>query len=363
MGGTKDVPCKFFFETRNCNQGYGERAAERGWLCAAEPRIVCTLELRSCHSATAIQRPVPAACRFSHDPASLARASGQPAYHPASVLVGGRPVAPPQPSGNVSQFPEAVNPWVLQAIPNLMIVREINARFGVQDSQGLAEGKFCPTHFETGVCPRPTSCQFFHGQRCDTCGRWCLDPADSDGVARHLQDCQRRSMQALSKASSRNVECSICMERVLEKDDPSQRQFGLLACNHPFCLSCIRDWRAQVFSGASVDDAVRTCPICRTPTHFVCPSPVWPDTPQLKEEIVGQYVQRLNNIDCKYYRFGEGECPFGTSCFYRHADRQGRLQDRVVRTVVGADGAAVVRPMKLSDYLATPHARAVLGAP
>lgn len=166
MGGTKDVPCKFFFETRNCNQGYGERAAERGWLCAAEPRIVCTLELRSCHSATAIQRPVPAACRFSHDPASLARASGQPAYHPASVLVGGRPVAPPQPSGNVSQFPEAVNPWVLQvragatprrrerawhcsfvrstraaaplpaqAIPNLMIVREINARFGVQDSQ------------------------------------------------------------------------------------------------------------------------------------------------------------------------------------------------------------------------------------
>lgn len=65
----------------------------------------------------------------------------------------------------------------------------------------------------------------------------------------------------------------------------------------------------------------------------------------------------------QYYRFGEGECPFGTSCFYRHADRQGRLQDRVVRTVVGADGAAVVRPMKLSDYLATPHARAVLGAP
>lgn len=68
---------------------------------------------------------------------------------------------------------------------------------------------------------------------------------------------------------------------------------------HLLCPRVTPHRPARVCSGASVDDAVRTCPICRTPTHFVCPSPVWPDTPQLKEEIVGQYVQRLNNIDCK----------------------------------------------------------------
>lgn len=32
--------------------------------------------------------------------------------------------------------------------------------------------------------------------------------------------------------------------------------------------------------------ALRTCPVCRTTTHFITPSTVWPDTAEEKERIV-----------------------------------------------------------------------------
>lgn len=32
--------------------------------------------------------------------------------------------------------------------------------------------------------------------------------------------------------------------------------------------------------------------------------------------------------DCAHFDFGDGTCPFGTSCFYRHAYRDGRLEVR-----------------------------------
>lgn len=38
--------------------------------------------------------------------------------------------------------------------------------------------------------------------------------------------------------------CSICMDVVVQKANPSERRFGILSsCNHIFCLSCIRKWR------------------------------------------------------------------------------------------------------------------------
>lgn len=57
------------------------------------------------------------------------------------------------------------------------------------------------------------------------------------------------------------------MERVLSKPNPSERRFGLMSCDHPFCLACIRGWRAN--GTADLETAVRTCPLCRTTTHFV----------------------------------------------------------------------------------------------
>lgn len=38
--------------------------------------------------------------------------------------------------------------------------------------------------------------------------------------------------------------CSICMEVVVQKANPSDRRFGILSsCCHTFCLACIRKWR------------------------------------------------------------------------------------------------------------------------
>ena len=36
------------------------------------------------------------------------------------------------------------------------------------------------------------------------------------------------------------------------------------------------------------------------------------------------YKSRLAGIDCRHFDNGHGRCPFGSSCFYRHADEQGR---------------------------------------
>lgn len=43
------------------------------------------------------------------------------------------------------------------------------------------------------------------------------------------------------------------MERVLEKSAAAERKFGLLSCEHAFCLGCIRGWRSHHEGGADTD--------------------------------------------------------------------------------------------------------------
>jgi E3 ubiquitin-protein ligase makorin len=35
-----------------------------------------------------------------------------------------------------------------------------------------------------------------------------------------------------------------CAAQVLGKAEMSARRFGLMACDHAFCLGCIRNWRS-----------------------------------------------------------------------------------------------------------------------
>jgi hypothetical protein len=37
------------------------------------------------------------------------------------------------------------------------------------------------------------------------------------------------------------------------------------------------------------------------------------------------YKSKLGSIDCRHFLQGSGNCPFGTSCFYRHAYPDGTL--------------------------------------
>jgi hypothetical protein len=72
--------------------------------------------------------------------------------------------------------------------------------------------------------------------------------------------------------------------------------------------------------------ALRTCPVCRQRTDFVTPSLVWPADGEEKAAILGAYRAKLGGIDCRYFDFGEGTCPFSTSCMYRHAYPNGQLE-------------------------------------
>ena len=45
-------------------------------------------------------------------------------------------------------------------------------------------------------------------------------------------------------AQLHQIQCGLCLSPVLQGVDP---RFGLLNCNHAFCLGCIRNWRATHF--------------------------------------------------------------------------------------------------------------------
>lgn len=58
--------------------------------------------------------------------------------------------------------------------------------------------------------------------------------------------------------------------------------------------------------------------------------------------------ERLSNT------FTRGECPFGTSCFYKHQYPDGSLDVRQVRTAVDADGHYdVLRQVRLDHFLSS----------
>ncbi|CAI7904454.1 unnamed protein product, partial [Closterium sp. NIES-54] len=103
----------------------------------------------------------------------------------------------------------------------------------------------------------------------------------------------------------------------------------------------------QQESGESVpldlDNAVRACPLCRVRSHFVTPSVVWFFSEEEKQAIIEGYKRKLKSTDCRYFNYGNGQCPFGTSCFYKEVK---------LRHLSSADGSAVIsRDIRLSDFL------------
>ncbi|ESW04611.1 hypothetical protein PHAVU_011G110100 [Phaseolus vulgaris] len=92
----------------------------------------------------------------------------------------------------------------------------------------------------------------------------------------------------------------------------------LSECHNPFCISCIRNWRSSNPTlGMDVNSTLRACPICRKLSYFVIPSVIWYSTTEEKQEIIDNYKAKLKSIDCKHSDFGDGNCPFGTSYFYK----------------------------------------------
>ncbi len=112
------------------------------------------------------------------------------------------------------------------------------------------------------------------------------------------------------------------------------RRFGILpSCNHCFCLTCLRKWRQERQFEHKI---VRACPECRQTSDYICPSRFWVETKEEKDKLFEDYRLALNKKECKYFKRGDGECPFGNKCFYRHVDSEGKE----VSTTVFLGGSA-----------------------
>jgi hypothetical protein len=69
---------------------------------------------------------------------------------------------------------------------------------------------------------------------------------------------------------------------------------------------------------------------------------VWYASPEEKDQILEGYKRKLKAIDCRHFNYGDGSCPFGTSCFYRHRFKDGREEEVVLRHLGTADGTVAI---------------------
>lgn len=146
-----------------------------------------------------------------------------------------------------------------------------------------------------GNCPRGGKCPHIHGDLCPLCGKHCLHPFRSEEREEHMKSCESKQKHLEALKRSQEIECSVCLERVLSKPTAAERKFGLLSeCDHPFCISCIRNWRSSNPTlGMDVNSTLRACPICRKLSYFVIPSVIWYTTSEEKQEIVDTYKAKL----------------------------------------------------------------------
>jgi len=236
---------------------------------------------------------------------------------------------------------------------------------GCEVSVSEAESQLCP-FWRVGECRYGAGCVYIHGETCDYCGQASLHPHNSEQRRKHVRECvtdMEKDMEtSFAVARSKEKTCGICMEVVLDKPKGEAR-FGILpACTHCFCLPCIRKWRqAKQFE----HKIIRACPECRQKSDYICPSRFWCETKEEKERLLTDYKAALNVKECKYFNKGEGECPFGNKCFYRHAGRDGREVDvgppkKPVRRANAEGNLTLVQRLLLYDFLEEREERLVL---
>lgn len=189
------------------------------------------------------------------------------------------------------------------------------------------DSSLCP-YYEASGCCMLDGCPYEHGELCELCGKFCLNPADPEQRRQHNAECIKQHELDMEHSfaiqRSKDKICGICLEVILEKPGREQR-FGILPnCNHIFCLECIRTWRkAKNFE----NKIKRGCPTCRVSSDFVCPSIVWVEGSDDKDKLIDDYKKACNTTHCKHFQQGSGKCPFGNKCFYKHALPTGQLVD------------------------------------
>ena len=247
-------------------------------------------------------------CRYEHVKASRSQSSAPSSSrshqllvpdaasltHPSRTVSNGfipatdvapEPSSPPQPL-----LPPSIPAWHQVSVDQDFLNNEI----GEPGTDGPADQAIC-SFAAAGSCPRGEKCPHIHGDLCPSCGKQCLHPFRPEEREEHLRTCQKMQKHIEALKHSQEIECSVCLDRVLSKPTAAERKFGLLSeCDHPFCISCIRNWRSSSpASGMDINTALRACPICRKLSYFVIPSVIWYSTKEEKQEIVDSYKAKL----------------------------------------------------------------------
>jgi hypothetical protein len=216
-----------------------------------------------------------------------------------------------------------------------------------------------------GKCRYGDYCRNIHGLQCPRCLLYVLHPTDMERNEEHIYQCFEREA-SMPMAELHQIKCGLCQQPVLQRIDP---RFGLLNCSHPYCLACIRSWRSAHFDANNEESC--SCPECDEITYFIVPSSTWIEDPVEKIKVIEQYKKKMSVIPCKYFDYGRGECPFGTSCFYEHrfdssAGGEGlspnnnnysypyyrqAAQPPPQHVIEHSERLAKVRESKLSDYI------------
>ncbi|XP_078165801.1 zinc finger (CCCH-type/C3HC4-type RING finger) family protein isoform X1 [Carex rostrata] len=321
---SKRVLCKFYMHGACLKGEYCEFSHDR----TDPPNNICTFYQRGVCS-------YGARCRYDH----VKPSRSQPITPPLPIQSNSRPSASYPSLSPPSSLSQVKPTWSTES----HILSEPTGSIPVNPE----EMPIC-SFAAAGLCPYGETCMQMHGDSCPVCGKLCLHPYRPEEREEHLRLCQRNNRRLEALRKSQDIECSVCLEKVLSKPTASERKFGLLSeCDHPFCVSCIRNWRSNSLhdSGIDVNQAVRACPICRRLSYYVIPSVLWYFSKEEKDEIMDSYKAKLKSIDCKYFDFGNGSCPFGTSCFYKHAYRDGSLEEIKLRHVDADEGSTVIVKM------------------
>lgn len=101
----------------------------------------------------------------------------------------------------------------------------------------------------------------------------------------------------------------------------------------------------------------------RCTSYYIIPSYSWITDKDKKEKISEDYKKNLKYgssqpqlthsraIHCKHFAFGEGQCPFGSSCFYEHVYPDGTRQEYEIRKIkTSEDELRILGQVKLSDF-------------
>lgn len=216
------------------------------------------------------------------------------------------------------------------------------------------EPQLCP-YAAAGHCFYEENCTYLHGDLCEVCGLQVLHPHDAEQRRAHEKMCllafEADMEKAFAAQLSQDKVCSICMELVVQKANPSDRRFGILSsCCHTFCLACIRQWRCtRNFS----NKIIKACPECRVSSEFVIPSVHWVEDQDDKDHLVELFKSGVGKKACKYFDQGRGSCPFGGKCLYLHAFPDGSRAepDRPRKQLSSEGNVRFMNSVRLWDFI------------